>query len=211
MSPSIYKISPMLKVIVLIVTLICPVFSASFSRVIIDAGHGDQDVGGNNGKVYEKHLALDTALRVEYLLKKKGITTTMTRRSDKFISLAKRASIGSRYKNAIFVSIHYNWTWKKGVTGLETFYYTSRGKTLANYIQSGMLSKVKTTNRGVKYGRYYVLRNTKNPAVLVECGFISNSSERSNMKKGNWRKKISEGIAKGILNYHSARKSGKVY
>lgn len=184
--------------------------AGAFSRVVIDAGHGDQDVGGNHGLVYEKHLALDTAMRLEYYLNKKGIKTTMTRKSDNFISLAKRASIGNRYRNSIFVSVHYNWTWKSSVSGLETFYYSGRSKPLAQYIQSGMLSKVSARNRGAKYGSYYVLRHTKNPAVLVECGFVSNSSERSRMKKGSWRQRIAEGIGKGIIKYQKARKSGRL-
>ncbi len=184
--------------------------AGEFSRVVIDAGHGDQDVGGNHGLVYEKHLALDTALRLEYYLNKKGIRTTMTRRSDQFISLAKRASIGNRYRNSIFVSVHYNWTWKSSVSGLETFYHSSRSKPLAQYIQSGMHSKVRASDRGAKYGSYYVLRHTKNPAVLVECGFVSNSRERSNMKKGSWRQRIAEGIGKGIIKYQKERKSGRL-
>ena len=184
--------------------------AGSFSRVVIDAGHGDQDVGGNHNRVYEKHLALDTALRLEYYLKKKGIRTTMTRKSDVFISLAKRASIGNRYRNSIFVSVHYNWTWKKSVSGIETFYYSGRSKPLAQYIQDGMLRKVSAVNRKAKYGSYYVLRHTKNPAVLVECGFVSNYNERTRMKKGSWRQRVAEGIGNGIIKYQSARKSGKV-
>ena len=185
--------------------------AGSFSRVVIDAGHGDQDVGGNHNRVYEKHLALDTALRLEYYLKKKGIRTTMTRKSDVFISLAKRASIGNRYRNSIFVSVHYNWTWKKSVSGIETFYYSGRSKPLAQYIQDGMLRKVSAVNRKAKYGSYYVLRHTKNPAVLVECGFVSNYNERTRMKKGSWRQRVAEGIGNGIIKYQSARKSGKVH
>ena len=70
--------------------LLTTAHGGAFSRVVIDAGHGDQDVGGNHNRVYEKHLALDTALRLEYYLKSKVVRTTMTRKSDVFISLAKR-------------------------------------------------------------------------------------------------------------------------
>ena len=184
--------------------------AGAFSRVIIDPGHGDQDVGGNHGLVYEKHLALDTALRLEYYLKRKGVSTTMTRKSDVFISLAKRASISNRYRNSIFVSVHYNWTWKRDVSGVETFYYSGRSKPLAQYVQSGVLRKVSAVDRKAKYGSYYVLRHTKNPAVLVECGFVSNSRERARMKKGSWRQKVAEGIGNGILKYQAARRSGRV-
>ena len=184
--------------------------AGKFSTVVIDPGHGDQDVGGNYGKVYEKHLALDTALRLEDYLKRRGYRTKMTRRSDVFISLEKRANFGNRYRNSIFVSIHYNYTWKKDVSGLETFYYSARSKPLAQYVQSEMLRKVRAVNRGAKYGRYYVIRHAKNPAILVEGGFVSNSRERSRMKKGWYRQAIAEGIGRGIEKYQAARAAGRV-
>jgi len=192
-----------------LVTLTCSCLAGKFSTVVIDAGHGDQDVGGHYGKVYEKHLALDTALRLDHYLKQRGYRTKMTRTSDVFISLEKRAKFGNRYRNSIFVSIHYNYTWKKDVGGLETFYYSGRSKPLAQYIQSEMLRKVRANDRGAKYGRYYVIRHTKNPAVLVEGGFVSNSRERARMKKGWYRQAIAEGIGRGIERYQAARASGR--
>ena len=173
----------------------------SFSYVIIDAGHGGHDKGGNHGLVYEKHLALDTALRLEYYLKQKGIRTKLTRRSDQFVTLPGRVSIGNRYRNSIFVSIHYNHVWKRDPYGLETFYYGREGKKLATHIQNDICSKLNTINRGAKQAKFYVLRNTKNPAVLVECGFVSNSQERSRMKQAWYRQSLAEGIGEGILKY----------
>ena len=93
------------------------VWAGYFSRVVIDPGHGGDDRGGRSGKVYEKHLALDTAMRLEHYLREKGYQVTMTRKSDTFISLAKRAAIGNRFKGAIFVSLHYNYTWRRSVSG----------------------------------------------------------------------------------------------
>jgi len=173
----------------------------SFSYVIIDAGHGGHDKGGNHGLVYEKHLALDTALRLEYYLKQKGIRTKLTRRSDEFVTLPGRVSIGNRYRNSIFVSIHYNHVWKRDPYGLETFYYGREGKKLATYIQNDICSKLNTINRGAKQSKFYVLRNTKYPAVLVECGFVSNSKERSRMKQAWYRQSLAEGIGEGIMKY----------
>ena len=174
------------------------------SRVVIDPGHGGDDRGGRSGKVYEKHLALDTALRLEHYLQAQGYPVTMTRKSDTFISLPRRAAIGNRYRGAIFVSLHYNYTWRRSVSGLETYYYSSRSKPLAEAIQQGMLRRVKASNRGVKSGRYYVLRASRNPAVLVECGFVSNTRERSRMKQGSYRDAVARGIAEGISNYNAA-------
>jgi len=177
----------------------------SFRYVIIDAGHGGHDKGALNGKVYEKHLALDTALRLEYYLKKKGIRTKMTRRSDIFISLPGRAAFGNKYGKSIFVSIHYNHTGRSGAQGLETFYYSAEGKKLATHVQSRMMSKLRTINRGVKHRGFYVIRHSKHPAILVECGFVSNSQERARMKKAWFRQSLAEGIGEGILNYKRSR------
>lgn len=188
--------------VTLILTLLPAALSAkNFRYVIIDPGHGAHDRGASHGKVYEKHLALDTALRLEYLLKQKGIRTKMTRRSDVFISLPGRVSIGNRYSNSIFVSVHYNHTWKSGPAGLETFYYGSEGKKLASQVQKSISRKLRTPNRGAKHARFYVIRHSKHPAILVECGFVSNSRERSRMKKAWFRQSIAEGITEGILKY----------
>ncbi|HJM65493.1 MAG: N-acetylmuramoyl-L-alanine amidase [Roseibacillus sp.] len=176
-----------------------------FSRVVIDPGHGGHDRGGWSGKVYEKHLALDTALRLERYLQASGYQVTMTRKSDTFISLPRRAAIGNRYRSSILVSLHYNHTWRRSVSGLETFYYRAESKPLAEAIQQGMLRRVKASNRGVKFGRYHVLRASRNPAVLVECGFVSNTRERSRMKKGTYRDAVARGIAEGIANYRRSR------
>ena len=185
--------------------------AGSFNTVVIDAGHGGRDNGGSSGKVYEKWLALDTALRVDRKLRSKGFKTVMTRKSDNFISLPGRVKIGNRYSNSIFVSIHYNYTWKPDVSGLETFYHSSRSKPLANAIHGGMLDKVKVVDRGVKYARYYVIRYAQNPAVLVECGFVSNSKERGRTMEGWYREAISDGIVNGIVKYKKQRRSGSAW
>lgn len=190
-----------------VITALVSVFGSSgasasgFSRVVIDPGHGGHDRGGWTGKVYEKHLALDTALRLERYLQASGYQVTMTRKSDTFISLPRRAAIGNRYRSSVFVSLHYNHSWRRSVSGLETFYYRAESKPLAEAIQQGMLRRVKASNRGVKFGRYHVLRASRNPAVLVECGFVSNTRERSRMKKGDYRDAVARGIAEGIANY----------
>jgi len=173
----------------------------SFRTVVIDPGHGGHDKGGQWGLVYEKHLALDTSARLENELKKRGFRTVMTRRSDYFISLPERVRIGKKYSNSIFVSIHYNYTWKQHVQGLETFYYSSKSRALASYIQNGMMRKVRTNDRGAKYARYYVIRNATHPSVLVECGFVSNRQERARMKSAWWRQALAEGIADGIVKF----------
>ena len=198
----------LLQTLFLTLAIAVPAFGGSFKTVVIDAGHGGRDNGGSYGKVYEKWLALDTAMRVEKKLKSKGFRTVMTRRSDTFISLPGRARIGNKYSNSIFVSIHYNFTWKRNVSGLETFYCSSAAKPLATAVQKGMLRRVKSVNRGVKYARYYVIRHSKNPAILVEGGFVSNSRERGRTKEGWYREAIANGIVDGIVEYKKGRSRG---
>lgn len=175
--------------------------AANFRTVVIDAGHGGHDNGGQWGRVYEKHLALDTAFRLESKLKAMGYQTVMTRRSDYFISLPQRVSTGNRYRNSIFVSIHYNYTWKQDVSGLETFFSNEASRRLAQCVQSSLIRRTRTVDRSAKYARFYVIRNSTSPAILVEGGFVSNATERNRMKSAWFRDSIAQGIVDGIQRY----------
>ncbi len=175
--------------------------AVNFQTVVIDPGHGGHDYGGQWGKVYEKHLALDTATRLESHLKSMGFRTVMTRRSDYFITLPQRVAIGNSYKNAIFVCIHYNYTWKQDVNGTETYYYSAPGQQLAQCVQSSLVRATRTQDRSAKFARFFVLRHSALPAILVEGGFVSNPDERNNMKSAWFREAIARGVAEGVERY----------
>ncbi|MFU8892078.1 MAG: N-acetylmuramoyl-L-alanine amidase family protein [Luteolibacter sp.] len=175
--------------------------ASNFRTVVIDPGHGGQDKGGQWGLVYEKHLALDTSVRLENHLRNMGYRTVMTRRSDYFITLPQRVAIGNRHRNSIFVSVHYNYTWKQDVSGIETFYHSAESRRLAQFVQQGMLRRTRAVDRGAKFARYYVIRHSTNPAILVEGGFVSNRQEREKVKLGWYREAIARGIAEGIERY----------
>jgi N-acetylmuramoyl-L-alanine amidase len=175
--------------------------AANFRTVVIDPGHGGHDNGGQWGKVYEKHLALDTAVRLENNLKKMGYRTVMTRRSDYFVSLPQRVAMANKYRDAIFVSVHFNYTWRQEASGLETFYYNAEGQKLAQHVQRGLIRHTRTLDRQAKFARYYVIRNTTNPSILIEGGFVSNEQERERMKSGSFRESIARGVAEGIQRY----------
>ncbi len=187
------------------VALVLASTAHAFDTVVLDPGHGAHDRGAAIGYVYEKHLALDTARRVEQLLKKEGLKVIMTRSRDVFIPLQDRSATGNRPGNAIFVSIHYNYNRGGSGSGAETYYHFSSSYMLAAYIQAYLVQRTNMINRGVKSAGFHVIRaTTKNPAVLVECGFVSNSSERARMLTGEYRAKIAEGIAQGIVAYRKA-------
>ncbi len=191
----------LLNILLLGLALTASASAYNFRTVIIDPGHGGHDNGGQWGRVYEKHLALDTSIRLESHLKKMGYNTVLTRRSDYFVSLPGRMATANKYKNAIYVSIHYNYTWKQGVSGIETFYHSQQSHKLARDVHRGVMSRVKVVDRGVKYARYYVIRNCDLPSVLVEGGFVSNSNERSRMKTAWFRDAIARGIADGVQRF----------
>jgi len=170
-------------------------------RVVVDAGHGGKDKGAYWYGVSESSLNMRVARRVESSLKSRGYPVTMTRRSDVFISLGKRSQIANRYRNAIFVSIHFNATNNTRVSGAETYYAGKRGRYLASAIQSQLIKRLHVKNRGVRLGRYSVLMGTKCPAVLVECGFISNTYERNRCKTKSFQSRAAQAIVSGIERY----------
>lgn len=170
------------------------------TRVIIDAGHGGRDKGAVWYGVREADLNLKVAKKVEAMLKAKRIPVTMTRRSNIYLSLSQRAAIANRYSDAIFVSIHFNAHRITSVKGVETFYASSRGKSIAYNIQRKLVGLVKTRNRYIKKGLgYAVLNKTKCPAVLVECGFISNTYERRRCNTDWYQTLAARGIVEGII------------
>ena len=193
-----------LSLLALLAGSISGLFAGDFRTVVIDPGHGGQDLGGQWGRVYEKHLALDTAVRLEKHLKNMGYRTVMTRRSDYFLTLPQRCQIANRYRNAIFVSVHFNYTWKQDVSGLETFYFNSEGQKIANQVQNSLIRFTRSIDRNEKFARFYVIRNTKMPSILVEGGFVSNEAERKRMKTARFREALARAIADGIRRYDRA-------
>lgn len=171
----------------------------AYRVVVIDAGHGGSDPGAHWYGAKEKALTLDVAKRVETLLRKNGVTTVMTRRTDKTVSLASRAAIANKYRNSLLVSIHFNASRNTFITGHETFYRSSRGAKIASTIQRAISECVKSKSRGITQKRFAVLRLTSSPAVLVECAFMSNRAEARRCLTASHRQSLALGIARGIL------------
>jgi len=199
---------------------------AAFPTVVIDAGHGGRDGGARANGLVEKDLTVDVAIRTEKLLKQFGFQTVMTRRDDTYLTLPERAAIANGIENAIFVSIHFNHA--SGGTGIETFYASEKvppenawtwvgffnkpktaaldnGETLAGYIQASLVMRTEATNRGIRGRPLYVVRHTRCPAALVECGFISNAFEARLIANVPYRDKLARAIAEGVMSYTKSR------
>src|SRR5437762_3260323 len=169
------------------------------TTVVIDAGHGGFDRGGIPGqRIPEKEMTLDVAQRLEGLLAASGYRVVMTRDSDVFVPLPTRVAIANSYQNGIFVCIHFNSAKRVGADGIETYFYSRDSLPLASAVHYFVAGGAPTPNRGVRRRGFYVLRKTKIPAVLVECGFLTNPGEGEYAQTASYRQKLAEEIAAGI-------------
>lgn len=189
--------------------------------VIIDAGHGGDDGGaiGIDGTV-EKDINLDIALKLEKLLKFYGFDVIMTRTEDimtcddgldslrkrKVSDIHNRFDVLEKNPDAVFISIHQNKFEDNSQHGTQVFYSgnNDESKLLAESIQNSIVSVLQPDNSRVvkKSGSgIYLLYHAKLPAVLVECGFISNPTEVKRLNDEKYRMKIAILSADGLIKY----------
>src|SRR5438477_11646741 len=172
-----------------------------FTTIVIDPGHGGFDHGGIPGqRVLEKNMNLDVALRLKPILEKAGYRVVMTRTTDIFVPLGSRVAIANSYPNAIFLCIHFNSASRSGASGIETYFYSTESAPLAASIHTAVVGGAPSENRGVRRRGYFVLRRTTVPAVLVECGFLTNPTEAQYALTTTYRQKLAQEIARGIVN-----------
>lgn len=176
-----------------------PQLHAQSRTFVIDAGHGGFDRGGVPGqRVGEKDLTLDVARRLRSVLSARGYRVIMTRDSDVFVPLGTRVAIANSYRNATFISVHFNSASRGTANGIETYYYRGDSASLAASIHRNVVAGAPSENRGIRRRGYFVLRRTAIPSVLVECGFLTNPTEASYALNSGYRQKLAEEIARGI-------------
>lgn len=172
--------------------------------VVVDPGHGGPDPGavGING-LREKDIVLPIARQVAALLEQQGIQAVLTRADDRDLDLEPRVQIAARANANLFVSIHANAISlsRPDVNGIETYYYSDNGLRLAQVIHNSMVQSTGSLDRGVRRARFYVLRNTSMPAVLLETGFVTGRDDARRLADPDYRNRMAEAIARGILQY----------
>src|SRR5437764_7780350 len=181
----------------------------TFKTVVVDAGHGGKDSGAyRRYGPPEKMVALDVAQRLNRNLRESQLKTVMTRDSDVFIPLNDRVSEENAQKNAIFVSIHFNDSRRRKTRGFETYYHSGPSVDLANRIQQKLMTIPNSANGGIHTANFRVLRLANCPAVLVECGYLSNRSEGNQARDWEYRELLADRIAEAIV---EARYGSGVY
>lgn len=190
--------------------------SKSFNTVVVDAGHGGKDNGAyRKFGGAEKIATLDVAKRLSRKLRESDLKIVMTRSTDVFIPLEQRVAIENAQKSSIFVSIHFNDSRRRGIRGFETYYHSANSFDLAHRIQSKLMTIPHSANRGVHTANFRVLRLAKYPAVLVECGFLSNRLEGGEARDAEYREALADRIAEAITEqrygpgvYRAAKSAG---
>lgn len=199
-----------------------------FTTVVLDPGHGGHDRGAVSKFGFEKDFALDVALRARKQLEEAGYKVVMTRSTDVFIPLEKRPAVANNIAGSIFVSIHFNSTNSNpDARGFEIYSMAPRGapatndsrpserdlreepgngldlpsSALAGSVFHALLGHVPMVDRGIKHARFAVLRLSTTPAILVECGFVSNKAESTLISSSAWRAHVAEAIVDGVENY----------
>ncbi len=176
--------------------------------VIIDPGHGGKDSGAIGiGGAREKDVILPIGKRLAQILQQHGVQVIMTRDSDYFVTLPGRVQLAERANADVFVSIHANSAGgsRPDVNGLEVYYYDS-GLELARVVRSSILQNISTLkDRGVRRARFYVLRKSSMPSILVETGYMTGREDMARLRTSAYQNQMAEAIARGVLQYLKRR------
>jgi N-acetylmuramoyl-L-alanine amidase len=175
--------------------------------VMIDPGHGGKDSGAVGiGGLQEKNIILPISQKLGRILQQNGVQVILTRDSDYFVSLQGRVDLAKRANADVFVSIHTNSAGleRPDVSGLETYYYDS-GLGLARIVHSSILRSVNVRDRGVRRARFYVLRKSSMPSILIEAGYMTGREDIAKLKNSQYQEQMAEAIARGVLQYLKQR------
>ncbi|WP_428910424.1 N-acetylmuramoyl-L-alanine amidase CwlD [Niallia sp. Krafla_26] len=191
--------------------------------ILVDPGHGGPDGGAGDQSALEKDIALNVSLKLREYLQEQGALVIMTRESDvdladegtkgysrrKVQDLKKRLELINNQDIDFFVSIHLNSIPSAKWSGAQTFYAPQfdENERAAKFIQDELIENLENTNRKAKpINHVYILDNAKKPGVLVEVGFLSNPTERANLKKDDYQEKLAASIYNGIMRYYTNEK-----
>ena len=189
-------------------------FKSSKKTIVMDAGHGGRDPGaiGFNGN-YEKDINLEITRKLKDELKSKGYKVVSTRDNDEYVENIDRARLANKNRSRVFISIHANSMENNSSTnGIQVLYYPNRESTigdlnnneLAGIMMNSLMNGTGAVDRGIiERPDLIVLNQTKMPAILVECGFISNENEEKLLLTDEYQNRIVDSIVDGLEGYFS--------
>ena len=181
------------------------------AHIVVDPGHGGKDIGaaGYNPDYNEAYFNQAIADELVDILQDWGASVTMIQTGGS-PSLQERVATARSANPNLFVSIHNN-SGPSSAQGTEAYYFNPFSKTLAANVSANVSQALENgNNRGGKFGRYYVTRVSQFPAILAECGFVSNSEENEKLADPDYQEAIAEAIANAIYSYYQSVGGGEV-
>ncbi|GAB7389303.1 hypothetical protein BSNK01_31410 [Bacillaceae bacterium] len=170
--------------------------------VVLDPGHGGKDSGASFHGILEKELTLTLAKMVRDELQNFPVNVILTRETDTYVELSRRADIANRAKADYFLSLHIN---AGGGEGFESYVFpgteggeTGRMQTVVHETVMEYLSAFGVKDRGKKSADFAVLRGTRMPALLTENLFLDNEHDRSLLLDRNFLAGLARATARGI-------------
>lgn len=188
--------------------------------VVLDPGHGGSDTGAiSSTKVYEKNLNLKILYTLsQELFKECGIKAYYTRTTDTAVNLYDRPKFPAEVEADLFISLHMNSATTTSAKGVEVYYDATKtvnmngltGKMMAQTFTNNLSSIMDSTNRGAKSNpKLVVLKYNTVPSVLIELGFLSNSSDLSKLVSESYQVKASESIVATISEFFDEYPTGR--
>lgn len=182
-------------------------------KIGIDPGHGGRDPGAvGPTRVCEKDVTLAISLELDRLLRAAGLETYMTRTDDRTMELITRTAQLNNMKCDLAVSVHCNSVTRQEANYISTFIQGAGGQAeqLAKKVQAELVRATGWPDGGIRAQNFHMTRETKMPAILVECGFISNPEQERQLRQPETRRKIAQAIADGLLAYLGIEKGDDV-
>ncbi|HWR43109.1 N-acetylmuramoyl-L-alanine amidase [Sporomusa sp.] len=178
--------------------------------IVVDPGHGGSNPGAvaNDTREADNNLAVSLKLRDKLI--NAGAKVVMTRETDRTVApegsslgqeLAARVDIAEANNADMFISVHSNSNPDPSIYGTMTFFPDGKSSKLALEVQDNIIRETGAVDKGTSSATFYVLRNTTMPSILVEMGFVSNSSEARKLQDDSYRNKIAQGIFNGMVKY----------
>jgi N-acetylmuramoyl-L-alanine amidase len=181
-----------------------PARSIGAVTIVIDAGHGGKDPGAQGLSASpEKTINLDIATRLARLLEEAGAKVVTTRSSDRFIELDDRAALADRSRADLFVSIHADSAQRASASG-TTIYVARNALSQSRHAARSIVAAFQRAGiecRGTDSAGFRVLVGHSRPAVLIECGFLTNRADASRLNTATYRAKLAAAISDGIVTH----------
>jgi N-acetylmuramoyl-L-alanine amidase len=178
--------------------------------IAVDAGHGGKDPGALGRKgFHEKRVTLDVALRLARYLRARGCQVRLSRSADSTLLPPQRSAWIKRTWSHLLVSIHCDSIGRPNISGATTYFHSGHApsRKLAEQVQERLVRAARSPDLGVRsdftrYSRgFYLLRNARRPAVLVETGYISHPATAKRFAQPYYRQRVAEGIGAGVMDY----------